>query len=614
MRIKKSHFDEYGQRVYIRYGNGVESEYTYDQDRRWLASVNTGTATTTYQNMGYEFDAVGNVLGITNQSSTYQTSQNYRYDGLYQLTGASGNYTSRPFGYTEYTANYSQDFSFDTLGNLTQKVSSSQTSPNQQLGADLNYHLTYQYAAGKVHQAEVIGNRYYRYDANGNVVAERDGGHSPVAEPGQYSAVQVAPGVQGVGYGFGVIRNNGGNTGDSGVFSRRYTWNEENRLTQVSDNSGSTNFRYDADGKRTHKYSRNGESLYFDAMYSLTDDYPQMRYSQHIYLSETRIASRMGIEGYADTGYARVNTYYYHGDHLGSAHMITDFEGNEYEHIEYTPYGEMWIERTTDSSGKIPFRFTGKEWDTETGLYYYGARYMDPRTSRWMSADPAGAGLANPNREGFSQIESLNWYSYVANNPVKFTDPTGEAINFGIGALVGFITSSAIEIGQRMGSGQGFMEAVGNTFTDPTSLAIIGTSTLIGAATSGVSGLAVKAATAGATSVAEAAIKTVAINTISGAADAAMKDVAGRAITGQPQNLAETAGVALQGAGNALLTSGITQAVISNSSMTSTTTFSNNLGVEAGTTIVQPSWAGSVGVIGESVIPAAAETAKALVE
>jgi len=231
-----------------------------------------------------------------------------------------------------------------------------------------------------------------------------------------------------------------------------------------------------------------------------------------------------------------------------------------------------------------------------------------------MSADPAGAGLANPNREGFSQIESLNWYSYVANNPVKFTDPTGEAINFGIGALVGFITSSAIEIGQRMGSGQGFMEAVGNTFTDPTSLAIIGTSTLIGAATSGVSGLAVKAATAGATSVAEAAIKTVAINTISGAADAAMKDVAGRAITGQPQNLAETAGVALQGAGNALLTSGITQAVISNSSMTSTTTFSNNLGVEAGTTIVQPSWAGSVGVIGESVIPAAAETAKALVE
>jgi RHS repeat-associated protein len=59
------------------------------------------------------------------------------------------------------------------------------------------------------------------------------------------------------------------------------------------------------------------------------------------------------------------------------------------EHIEYTPYGELFLERIKDGVEKLPFRFTGKELDPETGLYYYGARYLDPKTSLWLSSDPA---------------------------------------------------------------------------------------------------------------------------------------------------------------------------------------------------------------------------------
>jgi len=73
----------------------------------------------------------------------------------------------------------------------------------------------------------------------------------------------------------------------------------------------------------------------------------------------------------------------------------------------------------------LPYRFTGKELDRETGLYYYGARYLNPKSSRWVSGDPAGWELINPNREGFSFVESQNWYSYTSNNPVKYVDPTG---------------------------------------------------------------------------------------------------------------------------------------------------------------------------------------------
>ncbi len=106
--------------------------------------------------------------------------------------------------------------------------------------------------------------------------------------------------------------------------------------------------------------------------------------------------------------------------------------------------GESWIEKRTDSRELLPFKFTGKERDSETGLYYYGARYLNPRTARWISPDPAGYDLMNPKREGFSIVEGLGWYSYVANNPLIFTDPTGLEI--------GTLTSNL-----KMQSGVGYL-------------------------------------------------------------------------------------------------------------------------------------------------------------
>ena len=96
--------------------------------------------------------------------------------------------------------------------------------------------------------------------------------------------------------------------------------------------------------------------------------------------------------------------------------------------MEYLPFGEVWIEENDPATSYIPFRFTSKELDRETGLYYYGARYYESRASRWMSADPAGWELVNPNRTGYSVIEATNWYAYVSNNPVKYVDPMGEEL------------------------------------------------------------------------------------------------------------------------------------------------------------------------------------------
>ncbi|MEZ5048503.1 MAG: RHS repeat-associated core domain-containing protein [Saprospiraceae bacterium] len=78
------------------------------------------------------------------------------------------------------------------------------------------------------------------------------------------------------------------------------------------------------------------------------------------------------------------------------------------------PYGETMVEQKVDGDFSTPYRFTGKEEDVETGLYYYGARYYDPKLSIWMSVDP----LAD-------KYPSLSPYNYTMNNPLRFTDSDG---------------------------------------------------------------------------------------------------------------------------------------------------------------------------------------------
>ena len=111
------------------------------------------------------------------------------------------------------------------------------------------------------------------------------------------------------------------------------------------------------------------------------------------------------------------NRYYYHSDHLGSSMLITDETGDVTQQLDYLPYGEVFLERRKqdpDVDYFTPYKFNGKELDEETGLYYYGARYMNPRLSIWYGTDPM--------QEKSSNSSS---YAYCKNNPVRFIDPTG---------------------------------------------------------------------------------------------------------------------------------------------------------------------------------------------
>jgi len=107
------------------------------------------------------------------------------------------------------------------------------------------------------------------------------------------------------------------------------------------------------------------------------------------------------------------NLYFYHSDHLGSSSMITDYGGNLVQHIEYIPFGEVFVEER-NNNWNTPYKFNGKEMDEETGLYYYGARYYDPRTSVWLSVDPLAQKYPN-----------VSSYVYCHNNPINMIDPDG---------------------------------------------------------------------------------------------------------------------------------------------------------------------------------------------
>ncbi|WP_315332627.1 RHS repeat-associated core domain-containing protein, partial [Prevotella histicola] len=117
--------------------------------------------------------------------------------------------------------------------------------------------------------------------------------------------------------------------------------------------------------------------------------------------------------GYIPNDTTKEETFFYHSDHLGSTSYITDEHANITQYDAYLPYGELLVDEHS-SSEDLPYKFNGKQFDDETGLYYYGARYMNPMASIWYGVDPLA-----------EKYTTTGGYVYTLNNPVKFIDVDG---------------------------------------------------------------------------------------------------------------------------------------------------------------------------------------------
>ena len=128
--------------------------------------------------------------------------------------------------------------------------------------------------------------------------------------------------------------------------------------------------------------------------------------------------------------------FYYHPDHLGSSSYITNLDGEVAQHIEYVPFGEVFIEER-NNTWNTPYLFNAKEFDEETGMYYYGARYYEPRLSLWISVDPI-SNYDPRNNENYLDGEhnlgvyntfNLAPYGYCYQNPIRLIDPNGKQVD-----------------------------------------------------------------------------------------------------------------------------------------------------------------------------------------
>ncbi len=138
--------------------------------------------------------------------------------------------------------------------------------------------------------------------------------------------------------------------------------------------------------------------------------------TQGALLEANKARSRVIAKSFKDPDNYENLQFFYHPDHLGSSSFITNLAGEIVQHIEYVPFGEVFIEER-NSVWNTPYLFNAKEFDEETGMYYYGARYYEPKLSNWMSPDSDEE--KHPNASS---------YCYAANNPIKFIDPDGNDI------------------------------------------------------------------------------------------------------------------------------------------------------------------------------------------
>jgi RHS repeat-associated protein len=367
-------YDAASNRVSFTAPDGSTAAYNYDTLNRLntLNSSLTGQFTFSYDalsrrtqlvrpngvNTSYQYDALSRLLAITHQASgTTVDGAGYAYDFAGNRT-AKGNFLDGSM----------EQYTYDPIYQLTQVTHNSTVSETYAYDAVGNRlssltvpSLTYNGS----NELLSTSRSSYTYDNNGNLVSKT---------------------------------NSSGTTG--------FTWDYENRLTSVTlpGSGGTVTFKYDPFGRRIQKNGQAGTTNYlYDGANAVTD----------VNASGAVVASYTQGSGVDEplTSVTAVGTAFFEADGLGSITSLSGASGVT-DTYTYKPFGIT----TATGTNSNRFRFTGREWDQETGLYYYRARYYDPATGRFLSEDPLGFDGGG-----------ANFYAYVGNHPVDFVDPLGLA-------------------------------------------------------------------------------------------------------------------------------------------------------------------------------------------
>jgi RHS repeat-associated protein len=380
-------YDLDGNRLNSTYPTSVTVKRAYDASDR-LSTLKDGSNNTMAT---YSYDILDRVTGVSLANSTTVTPG---YDLLSRVTSIDNALTSgnRNYSYVYNDANQITSTteprgtiatSYDNRNELT-----GVTEPSGSPFADQSF----TFDAGFNRATWVLGSTSTSYTAN---------------NLNQYTAVGSATPTWNSDGGLATFSGNS------------YTYDALGRLTEVDYTAGKTLFSYDPLGRRTQKVDENTSSTIL-ATYQYHYDGGQVAVEYRP--SSTTWTYYLGLR--IDQPVLRVNgstKQWYYRDGQGSISAVADNSGDLLESYEYTAQGHCQI---TNASSTVltataignDILFTGRNYDPETGNYFYRARYYNPKLGRFISRDPLS---------GAEFSQGTNLYAYVGNNPTNLTDPTG---------------------------------------------------------------------------------------------------------------------------------------------------------------------------------------------
>lgn len=398
-----------GQRTSISYGNGVVTSYSYDPKTFRLTKLESVKGQKKLQSINYTYDPVGNITTMEDESyktifpnnKNIDTKSDYHYDSLYRLIQATGKEHPALSGKEEVItpiphlsnqnaiSNYTEYYEFDYGSNITQIKHSGVHSSTKEFYISNKSNCSLPIIDDKpVNENDIDAN----YDERGNL-----------------------------------LKLNG---------SQNLHWNYRDNIayvdiiTRSSGKNDSEYYVYDSGGQRVRKvtetYQNNEknstrvEKIYFGDI-EVTRTYQdnnlnKEKYTVHVMDDKSRVAlHHYWIKGSPENVEIKSQSRYQLSNHLDSVALELNDNAEIITYEEYLPFGgaALIAGKTAREVTEKEYRYSGKERDESTGLYYYGMRYYAPWLARWINPDPAGT------------VDGLNLYLFVGGNAANSVDLFG---------------------------------------------------------------------------------------------------------------------------------------------------------------------------------------------
>lgn len=425
--IRNIDYDAKGQRTLSEYGNGVITEYEYDKETFRLVHLKTTRSgfpanEQIVQDLHYTYDPTGNISTIRDhaQQTIYfnnavaEPHTQYWYDAIYRLIkahgrehlGQTGGHLNPPVPTSPSDApraglphpndggamgNYEEKYDYDEVGNILELHHRVLNTPPP---IPDRWVRKYDYQEPSLIEHNKTNNR---------LSTTRIGSETLSYEHDIHGNMTKMPHLE------------------------LMKWDFEDQLQMIDRNGGGKAwYVYDAGGQRVRKIiEKNNGSLTEERIYlggfelyrkRLGGNVTLERETLHIMDDTKRIAmiETKTIDTRNDPSPTQLIRYQF-GNHLGSASLELDDQGQIISYEEYYPYGSTSYQAVRNlTENPKRYRYIGKERDEETGFFYYGARYYAAWLGRWTSTDPSGL------------IDGVNLFLFVKNSPISLLDRFGE--------------------------------------------------------------------------------------------------------------------------------------------------------------------------------------------